>query len=84
MKRGQLQFRYWTCQFSSYDKNELENHIDIKHAVDESFIDPSSSEEWECPECDQLFMADQTFARHVYKEHFTVLPVPIVTNTCLV
>ena len=66
----QLKCRYWTCQFSSYDKKELENHIDIKHAVDESFIYPSSSEEWECPECDQLFMADHTFARHVYEEHF--------------
>ena len=66
----QLKCQYWKCQFSSHDKRELENHINITHTVDESFIYPSSSEEWECPECDELFMADHTFARHVYKEHF--------------
>ena len=36
-------------QLSSYDKKELENHIDIEHAVDGSSIYPNSSVEWECP-----------------------------------
>ena len=58
------------CQLSSYDKKELETDIDIEHAVDESFINTNSTVELKCPECDQLFMADHTSARHVYEEHF--------------
>ena len=42
----------------------------MKHAVDESFIYLSSYEEYECPGCNYVFLADHNFARHVYEGHF--------------
>ena len=60
---------YWTCKFESKSKNELTQHIKVKHAVDDSFVYPNSSEEVECPECGKLFMADHNYARHAYEEH---------------
>ena len=35
--------------------------------MDELFIFPNSTEEFECPACDLVFMADQNFAMHAYK-----------------
>ena len=69
VKDVHLECEYWTCQFNARDKKDLDNHITVKHAVDESFIYPSSTEEFECPDCDLVFMADHNFARHVFEEH---------------
>ena len=48
----------------------MTQHISEKHAADESFVHPNSSEELECPECVKLFLADHNYARHFYEEHF--------------
>ena len=69
MKEVQLKCEYWTCQFNAKDTLDLNNHITVKHAVDETFIFPDSTEEFECPGCDFVFLADHNFARHVYEEH---------------
>ena len=44
--------------------------INLKHAVDESFVYPTSSEEVKCPECSEIFKADHNYALNAYKEHF--------------
>ena len=64
-----LKCEYWNCQFNAKDTKDLENHIKVKHVVDESFKYPDSTEEIECPDCDFVFVADHDFARHVYEEH---------------
>ena len=65
-----LKCQYWTCKFECTTLNELGQHVKWKHTVDESFVFPNSSEEIECPECDQLFFVDHKYARHAYEEHY--------------
>ena len=65
-----MKYECWTCQFNAKDTKDQENHIKVKHVVDESFEYPDSTEEIECLHCDYVFLADHNFARHVYKEHF--------------
>ena len=48
VKEVQPQYEYWQCQFNAKDKQDLDNHISVKHAVDESFIFPNSTEEFKC------------------------------------
>ena len=69
MKEVQLKYEYWTCQLNAKYTQDLDNHITEKHAVDKSFILPISTEEFECPGCDLIFLADHNFDSHVYKEH---------------
>ena len=45
-----LKCEYWNCQFNAKDTKDLENHIKVKHVVDESFKYPDSTEEIECPD----------------------------------
>ena len=45
-------------------------HISVEHVVDESFIYPDSSKETDCPVCDEIFLEDHNFARHIYEKHF--------------
>ena len=54
----------------SNSTNDMTQHINVKHAVDESFVYPNSSEELECPECGKSFLADHNYACHAYEEHF--------------
>ena len=35
----------------------------------QSYIHPSITGELECPECDELFMADQKYTKHGFEEH---------------
>ena len=69
MKEVQLKYEYWKCQFNAKDTQDLDNHITGKHAVDKSFILPISTEEFGCPGCNSIFLADHNFDRHVYKDH---------------
>ena len=70
IKEIQLKCAYWNCQFNSKDTIDLENHIKVKHVVDESFKYPDSTEEIKCLHFDLVFMADHNFTRHVYQKHF--------------
>ena len=47
----EVKCKYWTCKYESNSTNEMTQHISVKHAVDESFVHPNSSEDLECPEC---------------------------------
>ena len=60
----------WGCKFTSKSKRELNKHISVEHIVDESFIYPDSSKETDCPDCDEIFLEDHNFARHVYEKHY--------------
>ena len=66
----EVKCEYWTCKYVSNSRNDMTQHINVKHTVDESFVYPNSSEELECPECGKLFLADHKYARHAYEEHF--------------
>ena len=84
VKEVQHKCEYWQCQFNATNTYELASHIKMKHAVDESFIYPSFNEEFECPGCDYIFLADRNFARHVYEEKISVLTVATAANIYLV
>ena len=66
----EVKCEYWTCKYVSNSTNNMTQHINMKYAVDESFVYPNLSEELECPECGKLFLADHNYARHAYEEHF--------------
>ena len=40
------------CNKAPNNKHYLDNHIAVKHSMDKSFIFPSSTEEFECPDRD--------------------------------
>ena len=59
-----------SLQEVSNSTNNMTQHINVKHEVDESFVYPNPSEELECAECGKLFLADHNYARYAYEEHF--------------
>ena len=51
-------------------ESRMLQHISDTHAVNESFVYPESTEEAECPDCEQTFFVDHKFALHMHTEHY--------------
>ena len=69
LTENDLKCEYWLCRFKDETSIALEQHIQIKHQIDEAYSYPPSAEWITCGDCGDDFSLDDHFARHSYEDH---------------
>ena len=69
LEEVELKCDYWRCAFKSNTISELLLHINMKHAIDQSYVYPNSTVEIQCADCDEMFLEDHNHAIHCFHKH---------------